>query len=75
MDREIRGACRFCVLLDMKNTDIFDKLQEMYGKDVSHTPGYVSGPKPFAMVAHHLPMILDQENLRFQIESNASMSR
>jgi hypothetical protein len=29
MDREIRGACRFCVLLDMKNKIIFDRPQEM----------------------------------------------
>jgi hypothetical protein len=32
MDPEIRGACRFYVLLDMKNKDIFDKLQEAYGE-------------------------------------------
>jgi hypothetical protein len=30
MDPEMRGACRFCILLDMKNKDIFDKLQEAY---------------------------------------------
>jgi hypothetical protein len=27
------------VLLDMENKDIFDKLQDVYGKDASHRPG------------------------------------
>jgi hypothetical protein len=27
----IRGACRFRVLLDMKNKDLFDKVQDAYG--------------------------------------------
>jgi hypothetical protein len=30
MDPEIRDACWFSGLLDMKNKDIFDKLQEPY---------------------------------------------
>jgi hypothetical protein len=29
---EIHGVCRFHVLLDMKNKDIFDKLQEAYSE-------------------------------------------
>jgi hypothetical protein len=32
MNPEIRVASRFCVVLDMKNKDIFDKLQEAYGE-------------------------------------------
>jgi hypothetical protein len=31
MDPEIRDTCRFCVLLDMKNKNNFDKRQEGYG--------------------------------------------
>jgi hypothetical protein len=36
MDLESRGRCRFRVLLDMKNKEIFGKLQEGHGE------GYVS---------------------------------
>jgi hypothetical protein len=41
------------------------------GKDASHTPGDVNGPKPFARVAHDLPMAPDQEDFQFQMESSA----
>jgi hypothetical protein len=32
MDPEICGACRFCVLLDIENKNILNKLQEAYGE-------------------------------------------
>jgi hypothetical protein len=37
MDPEIRGACRLCVLFDMQNKDIFDKLQGCVGMEMPHT--------------------------------------
>jgi hypothetical protein len=33
MDFERRDTCRFDVLLDMGNKDIFDTLQEVYGEE------------------------------------------
>jgi hypothetical protein len=33
MDPEIHAAYRFCVLLDMRNMDIFDKVQEAYEEE------------------------------------------
>jgi hypothetical protein len=32
MDPEMGGACRFCVLLDINNKGIFDRVQQSYGK-------------------------------------------
>jgi hypothetical protein len=75
MDPDIGGACRFCVLLDMRNKDIFDKPQEAYGKGCVSYVWDVNRLKPFARAVHHLPMTLNQEDLQFQMESNASVPR
>jgi hypothetical protein len=32
MDSKIDGACQFCILVDMRNKNIFDRLQEAYGE-------------------------------------------
>jgi hypothetical protein len=76
MDPKIDGAFQFCILLDMRNKNIFNRLQEAYREGcVSCVWVYANGPKPFAMVIHHLPITPDQENIQFQMESNASVPK